>query len=231
MSLQVVVSQACPCRLWCLRHVPAGCGVSGMSLQVVVTQACPCRLWSLRHVPAGCGVSGMSLQVVVTHGMSLQVVVSRACPCRLWSLTACPCRLWSLTFHGMSLQVVVTHVPEYFNFWAGKPLLERDFSVGVQKRKLWRRPKSDYGSRRLDSARKKRGWGEKEGGGVLETVVERDSAAGSEYGDGHGQRGRRAGLGEGGGDVGNKQLEGSAGDNQVSGLEDLNFTMVNILIL
>ena len=115
----------------------------------------------------------------------------------------------------------MTHTPEYFNFWAGKPLLQRDFSVGVQKRKVWRRPKSDYGSRRLESggcAGRMRGWGEKEG--VLETVVERDSAVGSECGDGHGQGGRLAGQGDGVGDVESqqhlKQLEGSARDNQVS---------------
>ena len=111
----------------------------------------------------------------------------------------------------------MTHVPEYFNFWAGKPLLERDFSVGVQKRKPWQRPKSDYGSRGLGNSSRMRGWGEREGGRVLETVVERDSAAGSEYGDGHGRRGRQAGLGEGGGDVGSQQSEGSARENQVRG--------------
>ena len=114
----------------------------------------------------------------------------------------------------MSLQVQVTSVPEYFNFWEGKPLLERDFSVRVQKRKPWRRPKSDYGNRLGDDNRA----GGRRGGGVLETVVERDSAAGSEYGDGHGGhggRGRQPGLKDGESEMGGQLSEGDGGKSQV----------------
>ena len=38
-------------------------------------------------------------------------------------------------------------VPEYFNFWQGKPLKVREWSVPQYGRKSRRRPKSDYGSR------------------------------------------------------------------------------------
>lgn len=46
-----------------------------------------------------------------------------------------------------------THVPEYINFWGGKPLQNRDFGVVVHERKPWKRPSSDYGSRHAGSRR------------------------------------------------------------------------------
>ena len=46
-----------------------------------------------------------------------------------------------------SIQVTLTRVPEYINFWDGKPLLQREYGVQVHKKKQWLRPKSDYGSR------------------------------------------------------------------------------------
>lgn len=72
----------------------------------------------------------------------------------------------------------MTDQPEFFNFWLGKPLLERDSGVVVHKRKKWKRPQSDYGRRRTsrngdgggddddDEARRRRG---------LETLVETDT--------------------------------------------------------
>ena len=76
----------------------------------------------------------------------------------------------------------LTHTPEYFNFWEGKPLLERDYGVEVHRRKAWSRPKSDYGSRfyarRVNKYRGNRG----EPGG-LETLVEHE---GSTVGSGEG---------------------------------------------
>lgn len=44
-----------------------------------------------------------------------------------------------------------THVPEYINFWGGKPLQNRDFGAVVHERKPWKRPTSDYGTRRVSS--------------------------------------------------------------------------------
>ena len=44
-----------------------------------------------------------------------------------------------------------THVPEYINFWGGKPLQNRDFGAVVHERKPWKRPSSDYGTRRASS--------------------------------------------------------------------------------
>ena len=38
-------------------------------------------------------------------------------------------------------------MPEYVNFWQGKPLSIREHAVPVHKRRAWQRPKSDYGSR------------------------------------------------------------------------------------
>ncbi len=81
-----------------------------------------------------------------------------------------------------NLQVQLTHTPEYFDFWAGKPLRERDFGVKPNKRKVWQRPKSDYGNRFLNRTSSKenddndgcgRG-GDGEGDGGLETLLERD---------------------------------------------------------
>ena len=38
-------------------------------------------------------------------------------------------------------------MPEYVNFWQGKPLSKREYSIPVHTRMAWTRPKSDYGSR------------------------------------------------------------------------------------
>ena len=78
----------------------------------------------------------------------------------------------------------MTHTPEYFNFWEGKPLLERDYGVEVHRRKPWSRPKSDYGSRfYARRVNKYRGKGGEAGG--LETLVEHEgSTIGSEEGVG-----------------------------------------------
>ena len=74
----------------------------------------------------------------------------------------------------------MTRTPEYFNFWEGKPLLERDYGVEVHRRKAWSRPKSDYGSRfYVRRVNKHRGKGGEAGG--LETLVEHEgSILGSE---------------------------------------------------
>ena len=99
-------------------------------------------------------------------------------------------------------------MPEYFNFWEGKPLLQRDYGVKVHKRKAWRRPKSDYGSG-LISRRKRDGDDDDGLGGGLETLHERDdgSTLGSDTGTRRGSR-DFGGLGQGGG----------AGDNDASKL-------------
>ena len=80
----------------------------------------------------------------------------------------------------------LTRTPEYFNFWEGKPLLKRDYGVQVHRRKVWHRPKSDYGSRfwRSGGSDKHRG----ETGG-LETLVEQE---GSTLGSGEGDDGDRS---------------------------------------
>ena len=77
------------------------------------------------------------------------------------------------------LQVRLTSTPEYFDFWQGKPLRERDFGVKMHKRKSWQRPKSDYGTRSLNRNSKNKENGNGEGGegdgvGGLETLLERD---------------------------------------------------------
>ena len=58
--------------------------------------------------------------------------------------------------------VALGTVPEYFNFWQGKPLKMRDWSVPQYGRKSRRRPKSDYGSRFYSS---KSGKGTQDGSG------------------------------------------------------------------
>ena len=80
----------------------------------------------------------------------------------------------------MYIQVRLTHTPEYFDFWQGKPLRERDFGIKVHKRKPWKRPKSDYGSRFFtrknndnDGQDGKNG-GDDDGYGGLETLLEGD---------------------------------------------------------
>ena len=108
-------------------------------------------------------------------------------------------------------QVHLTRVPEYLNFWEGKPLLQRDFGVKVHKRKHWQRPKSDYGSR--FSTRKKKDDDDGDGRGNmggLETLLERDdgSTLGSDTGTRRGSR-DFGGLGRG---------DGGAGDNDASKL-------------
>ena len=50
-------------------------------------------------------------------------------------------------FMHACMQVTLTSVPEYFNFWNGKPLHSKEFGSKPVKRKAWRRPMSDYGSR------------------------------------------------------------------------------------
>ena len=47
----------------------------------------------------------------------------------------------------MCVQVTLTRVPEYVNFWQGKPLSKRECALPVHSRTAWKRPKSDYGSR------------------------------------------------------------------------------------
>lgn len=98
-------------------------------------------------------------------------------------------------------------MPEYFNFWEGKPLLQRDFGVKVHKRKAWQRPKSDYGTRySLRKGGAKKGGGGEEGGWGLETLAEKDDSVGSSE-EGRGRRGRLSGAGEesGAGDGGSGQ--------------------------
>jgi len=71
-------------------------------------------------------------------------------------------------------QVQVTHTPEYFGFWQGKPLSVREFGVKVHKRHPWTRVKSAWGSGQLI----RRGGGKENSGSSgdqLETLVERDS--------------------------------------------------------
>ena len=100
----------------------------------------------------------------------------------------------TLTHTHTHVQVRLTHVPEYFDFWQGKPLRERDFGVKVQKRKAWQRPKSDYGNRLATRNKNKEnddstsggGWGSGRG---LETLVEKeDSTTGSHVGSRRGSR-------------------------------------------
>lgn len=85
-----------------------------------------------------------------------------------------------LTFSlpSCQLQVRLTHTPEYFDFWQGKPLRERDFGVKMHKRKSWQRPKSDYGTHSLNRNRNKENGDGKgddsDGVGGLETLLERD---------------------------------------------------------
>ena len=88
----------------------------------------------------------------------------------------------------------LTRTPEYINFWEGKPLLQRDYGVKVHKRKQWRRPNSDYGSRFF--TRRK---GDDTDGG-LETLHEKDDGSnlGSETGTRRGSR-DFGGLGSGDG--------------------------------
>lgn len=99
-------------------------------------------------------------------------------------------------------QVHLTRTPEYINFWEGKPLLQRDYGVKVHKRKPWRRPKSDYGSRFF--TRGKRDLSEIDGvgqGSGLETLHEKDDGSniGSETGTRRGSRDFGGlGLGDGG---------------------------------
>ena len=83
----------------------------------------------------------------------------------------------------------LTRIPEYFNFWEGKPLLQRDFGVKVHKRKQWQRPKSDYGTRTKKDNNTK-GQGSGLGNSGLETLVERDdsSTLGSDAGTRRGSR-------------------------------------------
>ena len=47
------------------------------------------------------------------------------------------------------MQVTLTRVPEYLNFWQGKPLSKRENAIPIHTRTAWKRPKSDYGSRMM----------------------------------------------------------------------------------
>lgn len=49
----------------------------------------------------------------------------------------------------------LSRVPEYVNFWQGKPLSERERVVPSHTRRAWKRPKSDYGSRDLSRGNNK----------------------------------------------------------------------------
>lgn len=85
-----------------------------------------------------------------------------------------------------------THVPEYINFWGGKPLQNRDFGVVVHERKPWKRPSSDYGTRGASSRRSSAA-----SSGTGKKVSDEDSLAGI---------GGDAGSGTGG-QVGGWQLD------------------------
>ena len=61
------------------------------------------------------------------------------------------------------MQVNLTRVPEYVNFWQGKQLSQREHGNPTHSRALWKRPKSDYGSRLLAC---------KTGDNALATVME-----------------------------------------------------------
>ena len=64
---------------------------------------------------------------------------------------------------ALCVQVNLTRVPEYVNFWQGKPLSQREHGNPTHSRALWKRPKSDYGSRLL---------ARKTGDNALATVME-----------------------------------------------------------
>lgn len=80
--------------------------------------------------------------------------------------------------------VSLSNTPQYFGFWAEKPLLKKEFVVPVHRRRGWRRPHS--GSWSLAMSRGKGGGGgDGDGGGVrdnerglLSTLDERDSLDG-----------------------------------------------------
>ena len=44
-----------------------------------------------------------------------------------------------------STPVLLSGVPQYFNFWAEKPLKPRDWDIKTHPRKQWKRPRSNYG--------------------------------------------------------------------------------------
>lgn len=99
----------------------------------------------------------------------------------------------------------MTRVPEYFNFWNMKPIQRREFGVPQHKRRVWNRPKSDYGNRLFGRRRKGEGEGGGGRGGVdgegrLGTLLEGDGVDSD-------QRGARSGWtgGSEGGDGGDKQ--------------------------
>ena len=77
--------------------------------------------------------------------------------------------------------MALTRVPEYVNFWQGKPLSQREHLIPSQPRRAWQRPKSDYGSRfRPHSGSNK----------VLGTVLEgADDFTGSDKSGGDGSNG------------------------------------------
>ena len=114
----------------------------------------------------------------------------------------------------------LTDTPEFFNFWLGKPLQERDFGVKVHKRKPWKRPQSDYGNRL--SGRKKsdsNGGGANDAGGDdsgLDALLEDDGS-----GRGHGRElsGERNSFDDGrdnGSGGGGENLRSSRGSSEDS---------------
>ena len=76
----------------------------------------------------------------------------------------------------ISTPVKLTRVPEYLDFWAGKPLVQKEFGVPVHKRNTWQRPKSDYGNRFLKNKGTLGAGGDHMtqgvGAGGLETLIE-----------------------------------------------------------
>ena len=81
-----------------------------------------------------------------------------------------------------TLQVSLTRIPEYFNFWDGKPLSQREYGAPTHKRKVWQRPKSDYGLR--SAGRKKKGGQD----GGLSPLDEGDDLLNGSHGTGGGGR-------------------------------------------
>ena len=113
----------------------------------------------------------------------------------------------------------LTRQPEYFDFWLGKPLQERDFGIKTHKRKAWKRPHSDYGNRlggrRNGSGEDGEGGKGKKGG--LETLIELDDRDGLGEGDLFSKgKGGGEGGGEGDGD-GTGKTGGDGGEGGEGG--------------
>ena len=80
-----------------------------------------------------------------------------------------------------------TNVPEYINFWEGKPLSERQFGVPMHERNAWVRPKSDYGTRfkgvKKKSSKDESGSADDIGSGVQEAWGEQNTKTNDKVGD------------------------------------------------